>query len=184
MVSERWLNFYLCIPGIHLNVGPKGFCNTPLSECAALCDSYNSSVVSHAELQAAYLDGWDCRICGWTTDGSRYYFCHRFGGYCTDDSLTGILCMSCGNVYCQHNDGKSLGHISVPFCCNTAKCNKILDIGLQRGIVDGYNLSSVRLWYDSSSPWCLSNAMLSMSLANPFSFLMIRKYLYIILISI
>ena len=91
--------------GIHGNIGPRGICKTPTSDYAALCGSYNSSVISYAELKAAYGAGSDCYMCGLTTDGI-YFFCQGSAGYCTRDSPTGNSCNSCRNIYCKHSLGK------------------------------------------------------------------------------
>ena len=91
--------------GIHGNIGPRGICNTPAAEYAALCESYNSSVISYTELKVAYYAGFECYMCGWTTSG-RYFFCQGSAGYCPGASATGNWCESCGNVYCKHSLGK------------------------------------------------------------------------------
>ena len=96
--------FYF-ITGIHVNIGPKGKCQTPKSDYLALCESYNSTVITYAELKAAHSDGFECYMCGWTT-GGRYYFCQDSPGYCTKSSPSGNVCMSCGNIFCKHSTGK------------------------------------------------------------------------------
>ena len=91
--------------GIHGNIGPRGICKTPTSHYAALCGSYNSSVISYADLKAAYGAGFECYMCGLTTDGI-YFFCQGSPGYCTRVSEAGNSCVSCRNIYCKHSLGK------------------------------------------------------------------------------